>query len=151
MTLDHFVSQLEGVRRTARGVMARCPAHDDKSPSLSVAAGERGILIRCWAGCELSAITHALDLHVSDLFFDAGLAPQQQHIHRQERDRQRAEREKERHREGLRIDAEREAESLIVSARNLDISDWSDKRLHRELNRLANAYAFTEGGAIHGD
>ena len=31
--------------------MCKCPAHNDKSPSLSIRQGDRGILVTCFAGC----------------------------------------------------------------------------------------------------
>ena len=37
--MELVLSRLEHVRRGPRGVTARCPAHDDKSPSLSVGVG----------------------------------------------------------------------------------------------------------------
>ena len=150
MTIDELVSRLNGVHRTGRGVMALCPVHNDRSPSLSIHEGDRGLLLRCFAGCRLEEITQALKLRVADLFFDAGLDPHQQAAHRRDRARQRATRAAEQHREGLRIDAQRDADALIASARDLDISDWSDERLDRELNRLANAYALIEREAMHG-
>jgi putative DNA primase/helicase len=48
--------------------MARCPAHDDCNPSLSVSQGEVGVLLKCFAGCDLGAILEALDLEKADLF-----------------------------------------------------------------------------------
>lgn len=48
--------------------IARCPAHKDKSPSLSVAQGDKGILLACHAGCSVSAIASALGFKVKDLF-----------------------------------------------------------------------------------
>ena len=35
MTLDELADRLSGVRRTGRGLTARCPAHDDTRASLS--------------------------------------------------------------------------------------------------------------------
>jgi hypothetical protein len=43
-----------------RGGMCRCPAHDDHTPSLSVRAGERGLLFHCFAGCPASLVIPAL-------------------------------------------------------------------------------------------
>lgn len=34
------------------GAMCRCPAHADKSPSLSVRIGDRSLLFKCFAGCD---------------------------------------------------------------------------------------------------
>lgn len=47
-----------------------CPAHDDSSPSLSVKDGEDRVLVYCHAGCSIEAITEALGIKVSDLFYD---------------------------------------------------------------------------------
>ncbi len=42
-----------GGRRFRGGWMARCPAHDDRKPSLSIREGDHGkVLVCCHAGCE---------------------------------------------------------------------------------------------------
>ena len=47
----------------------RCPAHDDRSPSLSVGVGADGqVLLCCQAGCELDDVLAKLGLEVRDLF-----------------------------------------------------------------------------------
>lgn len=49
--------------------LARCPAHNDRSPSLSIREGRDGrTLIRCWAGCGLPDVLQAAGLKMSDLF-----------------------------------------------------------------------------------
>lgn len=73
MTIDNLLGRLQNVRRTSRGWSAKCPAHADKSPSLTIAEGNRGILLRCWAGCTLAEICAALGIHMRDLFSDARL------------------------------------------------------------------------------
>lgn len=40
--------------------MARCPAHDDRTPSLSVSLGRQAILFHCFAGCEQQSVLAAL-------------------------------------------------------------------------------------------
>jgi hypothetical protein len=40
--------------------MCRCPAHDDRTPSLSVSLGQRAILFHCFAGCSRAEIISAL-------------------------------------------------------------------------------------------
>lgn len=48
---------------------ARCPAHDDRAPSLSVAVGADGrVLLHCHAGCSADAIVDALGLRMADLY-----------------------------------------------------------------------------------
>jgi putative DNA primase/helicase len=44
----------------AAGWLGRCPAHDDRCPSLSIKAVEDRILLHCFAGCSYEAITAAL-------------------------------------------------------------------------------------------
>lgn len=64
--LDGFKARNNGHNRWR----ACCPAHGGTNPSaLSVGLGENGaVLLRCWSGCSLEAITDALGLRVKDLF-----------------------------------------------------------------------------------
>jgi hypothetical protein len=51
-----------GGRRSDNGWVTRCPAHDDRHPSLSIADGRDGrLLLRCFAGCSWAAIRAALE------------------------------------------------------------------------------------------
>lgn len=69
MTAQQILVRLERVSKTSSGWMARCPAHEDARPSLSIAAAEDGrVLLRCHAGCDLPAILGALRIEVRDLF-----------------------------------------------------------------------------------
>ncbi|MBS0382333.1 MAG: DNA primase [Proteobacteria bacterium] len=64
-----LLSRLDKVRRCGRGWIARCPAHEDSSASLSVAEGSDGrALVRDFGGCELHAIVRALGIEIADLF-----------------------------------------------------------------------------------
>jgi len=57
--------------KSGNGYMVHCPAHDDRTPSLSVRDGSDGrILVRCHAGCEQSVVIAALKA--------LGLWPEQQ-------------------------------------------------------------------------
>lgn len=63
------LSHVQGAKPNGRGWIARCPAHDDRTPSLSIAQGDDGrVLLKCYAGCTHSAIANALGLSTSDLF-----------------------------------------------------------------------------------
>lgn len=67
--IELTLSKLEGVKPSGDGYVAHCPAHDDRSPSLSVREGEDGrVLLKCHAGCKLEDITSQLGISVSDLF-----------------------------------------------------------------------------------
>jgi len=69
MTIDTLISRLDGVKKTgADRYLARCPAHDDRSPSLSIAEGDDGrALIHCFAGCEPLDILDAVGMTFSDI------------------------------------------------------------------------------------
>jgi hypothetical protein len=61
ITLDAMLRRLTGARRVSSGWIARCPAHDDREPSLSIATDAGGrILLHCFAGCTFSQILGAL-------------------------------------------------------------------------------------------
>ncbi len=47
---------------------ARCPAHADEKPSLSIAEKSGKILLHCHAGCTTEAVCESLSLSVADLF-----------------------------------------------------------------------------------
>jgi len=55
--------------RTAGGWQCRCPAHKDDQPSLSVSAGDKGIVFRCFAGCTFEEVAAALGFEAKDLFY----------------------------------------------------------------------------------
>jgi len=56
------------VRKNGSGWSARCPAHDDKKPSLSISEGENGrTLLFCHAGCAVAEICKAIGVSVADL------------------------------------------------------------------------------------
>lgn len=70
MTPEDFVSRLSKAKRTGNGRwIASCPAHDDRSPSMSVATGDDGkILFNCHSGCDQQAVVDAMGLQFSDLY-----------------------------------------------------------------------------------
>jgi hypothetical protein len=71
-----LVEQLGG-RWLRTGGMCRCPAHDDRTPSLSVRPGERRLLFHCFAGCETQAVIDALrGLRLLDPGVPAARAPE---------------------------------------------------------------------------
>lgn len=54
------IAEALGGRRSGDGWAARCPAHDDETPSLSLRDGDRGPLVTCHAGCTRAAVIAAL-------------------------------------------------------------------------------------------
>ena len=151
MMLDALFAQLDGVRQRGSRWSARCPAHEDRSPSLSIAEGDRGILIRCFAGCTVRKICESLGLQQKDLFFgELDTDPRRRRAAAQRRDRQRLQREQQSHQQGTLIDALREADSFVRSRRGLDISQWSAQRLDDELDAVAAGHHLLEGEDLHG-
>jgi len=75
-------SELAGIlnaRHAGRGRwQAKCPAHADRSPSLSIRQADDGrTLIHCFAGCEPQEILAALGLSRRDLFVGPPPSPEQ--------------------------------------------------------------------------
>lgn len=70
MNCQALLDRLDAVRQRGDGRWsARCPAHGDKTPSLSIRELDDGrILLHCFAGCDVHAITAALGTELSDLF-----------------------------------------------------------------------------------
>ncbi len=69
MEIREFTSLLKKIKRQKDGYIACCPAHDDKTPSLSIKSAEDGkILLHCFAGCDTSSILSTMKLTESDLF-----------------------------------------------------------------------------------
>jgi hypothetical protein len=52
MTAADIAPALGAARRSGPWWSCRCPAHDDRSPSLSLRDGDRGLILHCWAGCD---------------------------------------------------------------------------------------------------
>lgn len=69
-----IVEGLEGTWSRSRG-MCCCPAHADRTPSLSITLGKRAILVHCFAGCTNEAVMQGLvkvGVRISDLFDGKG-------------------------------------------------------------------------------
>ena len=67
---DKLLPHLHRVKRTGPASwIACCPAHDDRSPSLSIKEVEDGrLLLKCWAGCSAGEVVGAVGLTLADLF-----------------------------------------------------------------------------------
>ncbi|BFU93430.1 MAG: hypothetical protein NTNFB02_01520 [Nitrospira sp.] len=137
MTVSDFLSRLESVRSRGTGKWsARCPAHPDKNPSLSVVEGERGLLVRCWAGCSVQSVCGALGIAVSDLFYD------------NKENRRRLTQRTPRPNLGTIVFRFRlhaaclaiRAEETLTAAQRLDCSNWSDDDFERALTGVSRAY-----------
>lgn len=61
MTAEELARALEG-RRAGDQWVARCPAHEDRSPSLALRDSGDRVLLRCYAGCTFDSIRDSLRL-----------------------------------------------------------------------------------------
>lgn len=70
MITADIAARLDHARRTGAGRwIARCPAHEDRAPSLSIRELDDGrTLIHCFGGCSVDSIVGALGLEIADLF-----------------------------------------------------------------------------------
>lgn len=65
-----ILSVLDGVKKVGTSTwVCRCPAHEDRSPSLRVTMVEDGrVLIHCFAGCGAGDVLAAVGMSMRDLF-----------------------------------------------------------------------------------
>lgn len=69
MSLEQLLAKLPDAKKSGKGYVTRCPAHEDRRASLSVSAGADGtVLIHCHAGCTPEAIVAAVGMTIRDLF-----------------------------------------------------------------------------------
>ncbi len=141
MSVDDVLTLLDHVRPTSNGWSARCPAHHpDRHPSLTVKEGDKGLLVKCWSGCDLEAICAAVHIRVADLFYKTTRdrrTIRAERLVRQTRQRGRAVAWRQAMR-GARL--AHDAQQLIEAARGLDIAAWTEAELDDALNAVADAW-----------
>ncbi len=155
MTAEELLAKLDEVRRSGRGWMARCPAHDDREPSLSVREGDDGrILVHCFAGCSVGDICAALGLAMRNLFPDSEPLPRsQREVHHKPRRFawRRTAALLEDHALTLRL----RAESVLASAKGMHTPESADGDFDLAMNAVSRAYTdieqseFLEDFAFH--
>lgn len=76
MSAETLLSRLDKVKRTgANRWQARCPAHDDRGPSLAVRELDDGrVLVHCFAGCDVREVLAGVSLPIEALFPERDLA-----------------------------------------------------------------------------
>jgi hypothetical protein len=72
MSADKLLARLDKVKQNGSDRwIACCPAHDDRSPSLTIKQTDDGtVLVKCWSGCGAAEIVQAVGLSLMDLFPD---------------------------------------------------------------------------------
>lgn len=68
--VQRVLDRVENPKQSAPGRwMCKCPAHEDRGPSLSIREMDDGrVLIYCFAGCGTGDVLAAMGLRMSDLF-----------------------------------------------------------------------------------
>lgn len=137
MDIAQFLDYFDRPRRGSKAWRARCPAHADRLPSLSISEGTDGrILLRCFAGCTAEEIVSAMGLSLRNLFPDE----------RPNRDALRV--AKDRREEAKKVDRSsgdlqavyRKAEEIIQSARGIDFSTMTETELDELMDIIGDAY-----------
>lgn len=85
MSVAKLLSSLAHVKKAGTGKWsARCPAHQDRGPSLSVRELEDGrVLLHCFAGCSTDDVLVSLNMAFGDLFPQGGfLGVEMKPVHR---------------------------------------------------------------------
>lgn len=71
--LETVLLHLSGIDKAGKNFKALCPAHGDKTQSLSVATGDDGrVLLHCFSGCSVESVVAAMGLAMTDLFPQGG-------------------------------------------------------------------------------
>ena len=65
---DALTSRGVAVKGSKKEQDVRCPAHEDKTASLSIGQGRKGAVVHCQAGCTTGAVLSAVGLTEADLF-----------------------------------------------------------------------------------
>ena len=107
LKIEDVLAKLDHVKPQHNGWVARCPAHEDRSPSLHITGGTALILLHCFAGCSFEAICAALHVKPTDLFYDDDLPTNTTRLEKLRRQK--------------RIDAYREADRVIAAGTHLDL------------------------------
>lgn len=131
--LEQVLSRLEEVRQTSNGWSACCPAHHDETPSLSIALGDKAIILHCFAGCSFKAIAAAVGIREADFFYEQQAMvgrrcakPNLKNIAGRFRN----------HAAALRL----RADNVLSRACNIDVQTWSDDELNQAMRFVHSAY-----------
>ena len=67
--VGRLLDRLSGVRPTGTGRwITRCPAHEDRSPGLSIRDIDDRVLVHCFSGCSVGDVLSAVGLTLADLY-----------------------------------------------------------------------------------
>lgn len=68
MTTLDVLAHFKDVKRSGNGYRCRCPAHEDKKPSLMIRSADNGgTLVKCMAGCPTEKVLERVGLKMKDI------------------------------------------------------------------------------------
>ena len=76
MQLEELLDRLERVHKSGNGYTARCPAHQDREPSLSITEGDTRLVLFCHAGCDQDDVLDAIGLTWKDVVYEQSDEPE---------------------------------------------------------------------------
>ncbi|MCG7868385.1 MAG: hypothetical protein JAY74_18720 [Candidatus Thiodiazotropha taylori] len=131
--IENILNRLEKVREMGKPGqwMARCPAHDDKTPSLSISLSGDSIGIYCHGGCSTEDVLDSIGLTFTDLYGKEDAHRQASHANKGEKARK--------HLNPFDIDLMvlKLAEADLEAGRTLSIEDQARVALAKERLRGA--------------
>lgn len=78
MEIEELAAHFKGVKMNSGGFSAQCPAHPDTDPSLRVARGNTGWMVRCYSGCTFFDVAAAAGLQPLAFKYDSSPRPRLQ-------------------------------------------------------------------------
>ena len=76
MTVHDILAHFDHVKKCGGSYRCRCPAHDDKTPSLMIRPAENGnTLVKCMAGCATKDVLERVGLTMQDLMVPQSIKP----------------------------------------------------------------------------
>lgn len=139
MKVDALLSKLQKVRPRGSGRwFSICPAHEEKTGSLSIREGSHGrILLHDFGGCSVEKVLNALGLRLRDLFADIPLFRVSPPMPKPPRfDRRRIALDFELH----AISLQKRAEKTFHAASGLDCTSWSGDDFDRAMDAVGRAF-----------
>jgi hypothetical protein len=76
LNTEEILNRFQNPRKSGRGWIVRCPAHDDRKNSLSITEADGKFLLKCQAGCATESVIDAVGLQWRDLFSGGNGKPQ---------------------------------------------------------------------------
>jgi hypothetical protein len=118
------LGRLPNGRPSGMTLMALCPSHDDRKPSLKVTHANDKTLLYCHAGCAFDDVIGALGLAVEELFDDWQDHAARQESRDEERDEEERDREWERRRARPKAKSQRSVTLVPASAIRTERVQW---------------------------